>query len=157
MLGVKHLENIEPCKEEKINNLLLHHQKTVSFNIVMPFFFFPGFFQGHTHSIQKFLGQRLKRSYSYQPMPQPQQHRIQARSVTYTTAHANARSLTHGARPGIEPVSTWRLVWLTTEPQWELLTHSFIHFFVLPILTHLQSFKFGDFIVLLIYIMLYNF
>ena len=29
------------------------------------------------------------------PMPQTQQQRIQAASVTYTTAHSNARSLTH--------------------------------------------------------------
>ena len=27
--------------------------------------------------------------------PQPQQHRIQAASATYTTAHGNAVSLTH--------------------------------------------------------------
>ena len=27
--------------------------------------------------------------------PQPQEHRIQALSETYTTAHGNARSLTH--------------------------------------------------------------
>ena len=30
--------------------------------------------------------------------------------MTYTTAHHNARSLTHGARPGIEPKSSWILV-----------------------------------------------
>ena len=36
-------------------------------------------------------------------MPQP--HEIQTMSVTYTTAHGNARSLTHWARLGIELVS----------------------------------------------------
>ena len=42
-------------------------------------------------------------------------------SVTYTTAHSNAVSLTHRVRPGIEPASSWLLVGLvTTEPQWEL-------------------------------------
>ena len=42
-------------------------------------------------------------------------------SVTYTTAHSNARSLTHWARPGIEPVSSGILVgFISTEPQWEL-------------------------------------
>ena len=35
------------------------------------------------------------------PMPQPQQCQIWASSVTYTTAHGNAGSLTHRARPGI--------------------------------------------------------
>jgi len=30
-----------------------------------------------------------------------------SKSTTYTTAHRNARSLTHGARPGMEPKSSW--------------------------------------------------
>ena len=59
------------------------------------------------------------------PTPQPQQRQIQAVSVTYTPAHAI--SLTHGAGPGIKPVSSWILVgFVTTEPQWELLQNSFI-------------------------------
>ena len=41
--------------------------------------------------------------------PQPQYHQIQALSVTYTTAHGNAGSLTHWTRPGIEPTSSWIL------------------------------------------------
>ena len=41
----------------------------------------------------------------------------------YTTAHGNAGSLTHGARPGIEPVSSWMLVrFVSTEPRQELHT-----------------------------------
>ena len=28
-------------------------------------------------------------------------------SLTYTTAHSNTGSLTHGARPGIEPTTSW--------------------------------------------------
>ena len=39
-----------------------------------------------------------------------QQHRIRAASATHTTAHGNAGSLTHGARPGIEPTTSWVLV-----------------------------------------------
>ena len=35
--------------------------------------------------------------------PEPQQRQIRAVSVTYTTAHGNAGSLTHWARPGFEP------------------------------------------------------
>ena len=39
-------------------------------------------------------------------------------SATHTTAQSNAGSLTHGARPGMEPGSSWILVGLvTTEPQ----------------------------------------
>ena len=41
---------------------------------------------------------------------EPQQLGIRAASVTYTTAHGNARSLTPWARPGIEPTTSWFLV-----------------------------------------------
>ena len=39
--------------------------------------------------------------------PQAQQCRIRAESVTYTTAHGNAGSLTHWESPRIEPASLW--------------------------------------------------
>ena len=43
------------------------------------------------------------------PIPSaPQQCRIQAMSVTYSIAHGNVRSLTHWARPGIEPAEAQR-------------------------------------------------
>ena len=38
--------------------------------------------------------------------PPSQQHQIQAASLTYATIYGNARSLTHGSRPGIEPASS---------------------------------------------------
>ena len=51
-----------------------------------------------------------------------------SRFATLTTAHLKAGSLTHWARPGIEPESSWILVWLiTSEPQWELSLHSENH------------------------------
>ena len=56
--------------------------------------------------IWRFPGQGSNRSCSHRPTPQPQQRGIQAASATYTTAHGNARSLTHGARPGIEPATS---------------------------------------------------
>ena len=47
-------------------------------------------------------------------------------SVTYTTAHDNARSLTHQSRPGIELASSWILVrFVSAEPRWELFTQAF--------------------------------
>ena len=53
------------------------------------------------------------------PMPEPQQQLgIQAVSTTYTTAHGNARSLTHWARPGIEPATTWFLVGFVNHGAW---------------------------------------
>ena len=46
--------------------------------------------------------------------------RLHLRS-TYTTAHGNARCLTHWVRPGIEPTSSWILIgFVSTVPQWEL-------------------------------------
>ena len=43
---------------------------------------------------------------------------IQVAFVMYTTAHSNARSLTHWARSGIEPTSWWILVrFVPAEPQ----------------------------------------
>ena len=57
---------------------------------------------------------------------QPQQCGIPAASATYTTAHGNTGSLTHWARPGIEPASSWILVgfvngWaMTGTPPWSM-------------------------------------
>ena len=60
-------------------------------------------------------------SCSHRPTPEPQQRGIWAASVTYTTAHGNARSLTHWPRPGIEPTTSWFLDKLiTAEPRREL-------------------------------------
>ena len=67
-------------------------------------------------------------SYSCQPTPQSQQLGIQATS-TYTTVHGNAVSLTHWAKPGIEPTHSWILVrFISTEPWQELHTHVFLKF-----------------------------
>ena len=73
------------------------------------------------------------------PMPQPQQHRIWAMSVTYTTACGKVGSLTHWARPGIEPVSSWLLVrsvncWALTGTPWTTLFFSTIGCYIIPIL-----------------------
>ena len=80
------------------------------------------FFLG-PHSMWKFPGLGSNWSYSCRPTPQPQQCRIPAASVTYTTAHGNTGSLTHWVRPEIKPKSSWILVGLvSTKPQWELPT-----------------------------------
>ena len=55
------------------------------------------------------------------PTPQPRQCQIWVASATYATAHSTLVSLTHWARPGIEPASSWMPVRCTsTEPWWEL-------------------------------------
>ena len=52
--------------------------------------------------------------------------RIQATSAIYTTAHGNAGSLTHWARPGMEPITSWFLVrFLSAVPQLELQVLNF--------------------------------
>ena len=66
----------------------------------------------------------------------PQQCRIWAISVTYTTAQGNARPLTHWARPGIKPASSWMLVrWA----RWELPIIVFLTIYSGQIPTHVQS------------------
>ena len=66
-------------------------------------------------------------SYSRWPQPQPQQPQIQAASVTYTTAQSNAGSLTHWARLGIKPTTSWFLVgFVTAAPRWELPDNFFL-------------------------------
>ena len=54
-------------------------------------------------------------------MPQPQPCRIWAASSTCTEAHGNTGSLTHWARPNIEPTTSWFLVgFVSAAPQWKL-------------------------------------
>ena len=68
----------------------------------------------------------LNPSYSYQPIPEPQQCEIWAASRTDTTAHGNVRSWTHSARPGIEPSTSWFLVgFISTGPWWEFCLGDF--------------------------------
>ena len=74
-------------------------QRGVQMIIVMFFAFFRAAPAAYGGSKAK----GLNRSYSCWPTPQPQQCQILATSVTYTTAHGNAGSLTHLARPGINP------------------------------------------------------
>ena len=74
-----------------------------------------------------------------------QQCQIRAASVTYITAHGNTGSLTHYARPGIKPASSWIPVrFVSAEPRWEVLEYiflraSFKYFFpVYYIILHIQ-------------------
>ena len=76
---------------------------------------------------------------------QPQQLRIRAMSVTYTTAHGNARSLTHWVRPGIQPASSWILV--TREPQRELLRWFLLPFISVSFLNCLPNYHFSGCII----------
>ena len=74
----------------------------------------------HTHGIWKYPGSN--RNYSCWPTPQPQQCQIGATSATWATACSNTGSLTHWARPGIEPTSLGTLsrILKPAEPQWEV-------------------------------------
>ena len=82
------------------------------------FFFFFFFFLWRTRGIWKFPGQGSNRSCSCWPTPQTQQYGIQAASVTCIIAHGNVRSLTHWARPGVEPMSSWILIKFVTPEPW---------------------------------------
>ena len=57
------------------------------FSLFLFFFFFFFAFQGYAHNIRKFPGQGSNQSYSC--WPTPQQHGIQAMSVTCTKANGN--------------------------------------------------------------------
>ena len=81
------------------------------------FFFFP-LFRATTGSIWRFQGQGSNWSYSCRPTPQPQKHKFRAASATHTTAHSNARSLTHWAIPGIKPATSWFLVGIISAVPW---------------------------------------
>ena len=86
-----------------------NYKKTFLSQDYFPFFFF-AFLGPHLQHIE--IPRVPIRATSCQPtpQPQPQQCKIQAESSTYTTGHGNAGSLTHWARPGIEPASSWILV-----------------------------------------------
>ena len=63
-----------------------------------PFFFFRATLMAHGSS-------QARGSIAAAAAGQSRSHQIQAGPATYTTAHGNAGSLTHRARPGIKPVS----------------------------------------------------
>jgi len=101
------------------------------------FFLFFCHFLGRSCGIWRFPGYELNQSCIHQPTPEPQQRGIQATSATYTTAHGNAGSLTHWARPGIEPSTSWFLVgfvnhWATTGTPLPLFIRAFISVSDLP-------------------------
>ena len=59
-------------------------------------------------------------------MPQAQQCQIQAASMTYTIAQGSAGSLTHWARPGIRPTTSWFLVRFVSSVPWQELPNSIL-------------------------------
>ena len=124
------IKNLNQKYRINSNNSIIRKQRSQVKDYTKVFCFFCLFvfwsFQDCTHSIWRFPGQGSNGSSSCQPEPQPQQHWIQAVSETYTTAHSNAASLTHQARPGIEPAISWFLVgFVSTAPRWEHLYKSF--------------------------------
>ena len=101
---------------------LVHFSKNklaINYLLTLTFFFFC--FLGPHLRHMEVPRQGSNQSYSCRPMPQPQQHQIRAVSVTYTTAHGSARSLTHWTRSGIEPSTSRFLVgFISAASQWEL-------------------------------------
>ena len=61
-------------------------------------------------AIWMFPGQGSNMCYSCWLTSQPQQCRIRAVPMTYTTAHSKARFLTHWVMTGIKPTTSWLLV-----------------------------------------------
>ena len=114
---------LESClSTHRVHSIVVYAEsslpETGSLSKILLFSFFLSF-EGCTCGIWKLPGWG-NRSYSFWPTPQPQQHGIQTASVTYTTAHGNTKSLTHWAKLGMEPTSSWILIgFVTAEPQLE--------------------------------------
>ena len=68
-----------------------------------------------------FPGWVSNQSHSYWPTPQPQQRQIRGASMTYTTIQGSTRSLTHWARPGMEPTTSRFLVGFVSAAPWQEL------------------------------------
>ena len=91
------------CWQYQILNTLskARIESATSWTLVGFFFFFFFFFclfaifLGRSRGTWRFPGKGSNRSCSHRPTPEPQQRGIRAASATYTTAHGNARSLTH--------------------------------------------------------------
>ena len=95
---------------------------------LLPFYLFIYLFIYHFRAAPMAYGGSQPRvsNWSWSHSPMAHQHRIQDVSVTYTTAHGSAGSLTHWVRPGIKPVSSRMLVrFISAEQRWEL---TYCHF-----------------------------
>ena len=91
-------------------------------------------FAGHTSITWRFPGSGSNWSFICWPAMQAQQRQIRVASATYITAHSNAGSLTHWARPGIEPATSSFLVgFFSTAPCWELQITLFDKLLFLPL------------------------
>ena len=89
--------------------------------LLLLFFFGLSVFSGPNRGIWRFPGQGSNESFSCRSMPQALQCQREAVSVTYTTAHGNAGSLTHWERPEIVPATSWFLVrFISAVTHWEL-------------------------------------
>ena len=85
-------------------------------------FFFSLSFEGCTHSIWRFPGQKSNWSCCHRPTPEPQQCGIQAVSVTYTTAQGNAGSLNLLSKAQDGTCTSWFLFgFIFAVPRQELL------------------------------------
>ena len=74
---------------------------TSTFFFSFSFFFFSGLHLWHME---------VPRLGVWSELHLTQQYQIRAESVTYTIAHDNTGSLTHWAKPGIKPKTSWFLV-----------------------------------------------
>ena len=107
--------------------------------------FFSFFFFAATPAAFVSSQARVKSELQLRSMPQPWQHQIWVAFATYTTACGNARSLTHWARPGIEPAALRSLSMVLNS-----LSHNLISAHILSIL-----YQFLEYIFIWIQLQLY--
>ena len=110
MTEIKNSDNTKCCKDvEKLDHFYIE---------VWFFFFFLVFFCLFRAAPVGYGGSQARGpigTVAAGVMPEPQQCRIRAVSVTCTTVHGNAGSLTHWERPGMEPSPSRMLVGFTTQ------------------------------------------
>ena len=89
---------------------LVWKQQDCSFRVVLNIFFKIYLFLLLRAVPKAYRGSQARGLIGATATPQPQQRRIRAASATYTISQGNAGSLTHWARPRIEPETSWFLV-----------------------------------------------
>ena len=78
-----------------LKKIYLKHLKNVLYIMYFSFFFFFAFLSFFRAAPVAYGSPQARGRIGAVATPQPQQHGIQASSVTYTTAHCNTGSLTH--------------------------------------------------------------
>ena len=99
-----------PCLVDAYPSMCLHIIFLLSMTLCLNFPFLLPFLGGQRGAPAAYGSSQARGQTGAAATSQPQQCQVRAASDTYTTACSNTGSLTHWARPGVEPTSSWMLV-----------------------------------------------